>query len=177
MVKTKVLVVVDMQNDFITGSLGTKEAEAIVSKVVNKIKGWSGELYLTQDTHDSSYLFTKEGKYLPIEHCMYLTDGWKLHPEIKKIVGPIPTFIKSTFGCASLVTTIAELSEANEIERIELVGLCTDICIISNALLLKAFFPETEIFVDASCCAGTTPENHERALKAMKMCHIRILGE
>lgn len=177
MIKTKVLVVVDMQNDFITGPLGTKEARAIVPKVINKIKEWSGELYFTQDTHDKFYLSTMEGKYLPIEHCIYPSEGWRLHPDIRKVVGPIPTFIKSTFGCTSLVTTISELAQVNEIEKIELIGVCTDICVISNALLLKAFFPEIEIVVDAECCAGTDLESHVRALKAMRKCHIRVLGD
>lgn len=175
--KTKVLVVVDMQNDFITGSLGTSEAVSIVPQVVEKIRTWSGELYLTQDTHKANYLTTQEGKFLPVEHCIMLTDGWKIHPDIAKVCGPIPTFIKTTFGCLSLVTTISELAEVQEIEEIQLVGLCTDICVVSNALLLKAYFPETLITVDASCCAGVTPEKHNAALVTMKSCQINVIGD
>lgn len=172
--KTKVLVVVDVQNDFITGSLGTKEAEKIMPNVVAKIKLWEGELYLTQDTHKVNYLSTQEGKFLPIEHCIALTDGWKLHDDIKEICGPIPTFTKNTFGCTSLVDTLKRLERAEDIEEIQLIGLCTDVCVLSNAILLKTFFPEVPIVVDANCCAGTTRENHEKALDIMKGCQIIV---
>lgn len=172
--KTKVLIVVDMQNDFITGSLGTKEAQAIVPNVVEKIKSWEGDLFLTQDTHKVNYLSTQEGKFLPIEHCIALTDGWRIHDDLKEICGPIPTFVKSTFGCTSLIDTLKELQEAEEIEEIQIIGLCTDICVISNALILKSFFPEVPIAVDANCCAGSTRENHEKALSIMQACQIIV---
>lgn len=172
--KTKVLIVVDLQNDFISGSLGTPEAEKIIPNVVEKIKLWEGEMLLTQDTHKVNYLSTQEGKFLPIEHCISLTEGWKLHKDIKSVCGPIPTCIKSTFGCTSLIDILKDLQIAEELEEIQLVGLCTDICVISNALLLKAFFPEVPITVDANCCAGTSPEKHRMALDIMKDCHIII---
>ena len=172
--ETKILIVVDMQNDFISGSLGTPEAEKIVPNVVEKIKSWEGEMFLTQDTHKVNYLSTQEGFFLPIEHCISLTEGWRIHESIKSVCGPIPTYIKSTFGCTSLVTTIAELQEVEKIEEIQIVGLCTDICVISNALLLKTFFPEIPIVVDANCCAGTTREMHIKALEVMKSCQIIV---
>lgn len=172
--KTKVLIVIDMQNDFINGSLGTKETEAIVPLIVKKIQSWSGELYLTQDTHKADYLSTQEGKYLPVNHCILLTEGWQLHPDIAKVCGPIPTHMKDTFGCKSLIKTLKELSTVQEIGEVQLVGLCTDTSVLSNALLIKAFFPEIPIIVDASCCAGVTPQSHKRALETMKMCQIQI---
>ena len=172
MEKVKVLVVVDMQNDFITGALGTSEAVSIVPKVVDKIKNWSGKLYLTQDTHDSAYLSTQEGSNLPVEHCIKDTVGWELHPVIREACGSAPAFLKSAFGSTDLVAAVSKLSEVQEIEEIQLVGVCTDICVISNAMLLKSFFPEVPITVDASCCAGVTPKSHQQALEAMKMCQI-----
>ena len=139
----KVLVVVDMQNDFITGSLGTPEAQAIVPKVVEKIQEFGGTVLYTQDTHGADYLQTQEGRNLPVEHCIEGEDGWNFAPDL---------------------------------EEIQLVGLCTDICVISNALLLKAFLPEVKLTVDASCCAGVTPESHQRALEAMKACQIEVVN-
>lgn len=174
----KILVVVDMQNDFITGSLGTKEAQAIVPKVVEKISTWDGEIYLTRDTHRTNYLSTQEGKNLPVEHCIMCTEGWDIHEDIIKLFDQSilfkGIFVKSTFGCRKLTEMLGTISD---IEEIQLVGLCTDICVISNALLLKSFLPEVPIVVDASCCAGVTPESHNRALEAMKMCQIKIIGE
>lgn len=172
--KTKVLVIIDMQNDFITGSLGTSEAEKIVPNVVEKIKSWKGEMFLTQDTHKVNYLSTQEGAFLPVEHCIALTEGWRIHESLREICGPIPTLVKSTFGCTSLIDIIRDLQEAEEIEEIQLVGLCTDICVITNALLLKTYFPEIPIVVDANCCAGTTREKHDIALEVMSGCHIII---
>ena len=154
---TKVLIVVDMQNDFITGSLGTREAEAIVPNVVEKIKSWKGEMFFTQDTHKVNYMNTQEGKWLPIEHCIVLTDGWKLHKDISSICGPVPTFMKNTFSCSALLGT-----------------LCTDVCVVSNALMLKSHYPEIPIIVDANCCAGTTQEMHKKALDVMRSCQIII---
>lgn len=170
----KILVVIDMQNDFISGSLGTKEAVEIVPKVAQKISAWKGEVYFTQDTHMTNYLSTQEGKNLPVEHCIMMTEGWRIHSDILKEEDVFPIFLKHTFGCDGLVQIIKKLED---VEEIQLVGLCTDICVITNALLLKTYFPDVPIVVDASCCAGVTPESHKRALEAMKMCQIKIIGE
>lgn len=187
----KILVVVDMQNDFIDGALGTPEAQAIVPKVVNKIKSCDGNtlVLLTKDTHYSNYMDTLEGEKLPIPHCIEGTPGWSLNNEISNAVKDFggllysgadvikSRIIKNTFGSTRLVQLLIEtIAYEDDITSIELVGLCTDICVISNALLLKTFFPEIPIFVDAECCAGVTPETHMNALKAMKMCHINILN-
>ena len=172
----KVLLVVDMQSDFIDGSLGTPEAVGIVPKVVEKIRAWEGPVYATQDTHDENYLQTREGQALPVEHCMQNTSGWQIAPAVRAALGPDAVCLtKPTFGSRELAETLLELEEP--IDAIELIGLCTDICVISNALLLKAFLPEVPISVDAACCAGVTPESHQNALKAMKMCQITICNE
>lgn len=172
----KVLLVVDMQNDFIDGSLGTPEAVGIVPKVVEKIRAWEGLVYATQDTHDENYLQTREGQALPVEHCMQNTSGWQIAPAVRAALGPDAVCLtKPTFGSRELAEKLLELEEP--IDAIELIGLCTDICVISNALLLKAFLPEVPISVDAACCAGVTPESHQNALKAMKMCQITICNE
>ena len=175
----KVLVVVDMQNDFIDGSLGTKEAQSIVSNVVKKIKEWDGDIIATLDTHNPDYLCTREGKYLPVEHCIVNTEGHKIRTEVNDALlnAGATRFVhyleKPTFGS----TELPELVEDSEVGYIELVGLCTDICVVSNALLLKAAFPELDIAVDASCCAGVTPQSHTAALTTMKMCQIDVIGE
>lgn len=172
----KVLVVVDMQNDFITGSLGTPEAQAIVPKVKKKIEEAvkNGDLIIyTQDTHFEDYLETKEGKKLPVEHCIYTTEGWGIPDELlpPDDYQNIEVLEKRTFGSYAL----PELLRHIICDEIELVGLCTDICVVSNALLLKAKLYETnEISVDATCCAGVTPETHEAALKTMEMCQINV---
>ena len=182
----KVLVVVDMQNDFIDGALGTEEAKAIVPKVVQKIREFDGFVITTQDAHGDNYLETQEGKNLPVPHCIYGTNGYLLRDEVHRAVEAKPMntmFIKETFGCASLALWLDNYDSGlmntvgEEIEEVVLVGLCTDICVISNAMLLKAFLPEVPITVDASCCAGVTPESHKNALNAMRMCQIRIVGE
>ena len=171
----KVLVVVDMQNDFITGSLGTPEAQAIVPKVVEKIQGFGGTVLYTQDTHGADYLQTQEGRNLPVEHCLKGTWGWQLEPRVEAVRDSTP-IEKPTFGSKGLAEVLkARHFYEGPLEEIQLVGLCTDICVISNALLLKAFLPEVKLTVDASCCAGVTPESHETALAAMKMCQIEIL--
>ena len=173
----KVLVVVDMQNDFIDGALGTPEAQRIVPAVVEKIKNWAGEVYATQDTHQADYLATQEGRELPVVHCVEGTPGWELAPAVREALTDVTCLTKPTFGSRSLAETLAIVNQDRPIEEIEVIGLCTDICVISNALMLKAFLPETPIAVDASCCAGVTPESHRNALAAMKMCQIRICGE
>lgn len=168
-----VLVVVDMQKDFIDGSLGTEEAKEIVSRVTNRITSFDGWVLYTRDTHEENYLETQEGANLPVPHCVRGTDGWSLCPEVAALCREIPVD-KPTFGSVKLGEQLRAANEKETIESITLIDLCTDICVISNALLLKAFLPETPILVDASCCAGVTPESHRRALEAMKVCQIQI---
>lgn len=167
-----VLVVIDMQNDFIDGSLGTIEAQSIVGKVADKIKSFNGKVIFTRDTHNERYLNTQEGTKLPVSHCVKGTDGWQLHPTLV----PFATTVidKPTFGSVQLAQL---LSDMDDISGITLIGLCTDICVISNALMLKGFMPEIPITVDASCCAGVTPQSHKNALDAMKCCQINIICE
>ena len=178
----KFLIVVDMQNDFINGALGTEEAEAIVPKVVDKINNWDGVIIATRDTHYPNYLKTREGKYLPVEHCVRYTEGHLINKDVKTALlnadddGNDVMFLnKNTFG----TTVIPELLRTcgEEIESIEVIGLCTDICVVSNVMLLKANFPEVDITVDAACCAGVTPESHNAALTTMKMCQVNIINE
>ena len=175
---SRVLIVVDMQNDFIDGALGTKEAEAIVRRVIDKIEKHEGIVVYTKDTHRENYLTTQEGRNLPVVHCIEGTHGWELQKDIKKLAedNHSRVYKKNTFGSGELVEYLTELSVKDGIEEIELVGLCTDICVISNALTVKTFLPEVTIRVDASCCAGVTPESHKNALDAMKMCQIVIEG-
>lgn len=174
----KVLVVVDMQNDFIDGTLGTKEAQAIVPNVVKKIEEYRKKDYLiiaTKDTHYHDYLNTLEGKNLPVEHCIYNTKGWEFIKGISE--SDFNTvFPKNTFGRIDLEKFIRDIT-IDEPDEIEVIGLCTDICVISNAIILKSSFINTPITVDASCCAGVTPESHKNALEAMKMCQINIINE
>lgn len=168
-----VLVVVDMQNDFIDGSLGTEEAKAIVPKVAEKIKEFKGLVLATRDTHDKDYLTTQEGRKLPVEHCIKGTGGWEIRQEIAELIKEEP-IDKPAFGSRVLAERLLALDGKETVESITLVGLCTDICVISNALLLKAFLPEVPVIVDASCCAGVTKESHIQALESMKMCQIEI---
>lgn len=171
----KILVVVDMQNDFIDGALGTKEAEQIVEPVMHKIKEYNtGNIYATRDTHGTDYLSTQEGKNLPVEHCIKDTQGWEIRSEIAELLDGAVVVDKPSFGSLKLAELLYEENKKEELE-IELVGLCTDICVVSNAILLKAKMPEIKISVDASCCAGVTPESHAAALETMKMCQINIL--
>ena len=167
-----ILIVVDMQNDFISGSLGTKEAEAIVENVAEKIKHFDGKVIFTRDSHKENYMDTQEGKNLPVSHCIIGTDGWQIHPALALYAKEI--IDKPTFGSVALAHLISAM---DNVESITLVGICTDICVISNAMLLKAFMPEVPITVDASCCAGVTPESHKNALSAMKCCQINIVNE
>ncbi len=171
-----ILIVVDMQNDFVDGSLGTPEAQRIVDHVVEKIMHFEGRVLFTQDTHESDYLETQEGVRLPVEHCIRGTKGWELVPAIKALLMPESQVIeKPTFGSSELVGLLERLNEEEPIRSITLAGLCTDICVISNALLIKAYFPEIPIAVDATCCAGVTVESHQRALDAMRVCQIDIV--
>lgn len=170
----QILIVVDMQNDFIDGALGTKEAATIVPKVEDKIRNFDGEVFFTRDTHETWYLETQEGKNLPVPHCIRGTEGWQIRKELDALRKTDP-IDKETFGSTDLAADLLALHEDEEIGSITLVGLCTDICVISNALLLKATLPEVPIYVDAACCAGVTPESHENALKAMEACQIKVM--
>ncbi len=169
------LIVVDMQNDFIDGSLGTREAQAIVENVIKKIEAYDAkDIFATRDTHPANYLETQEGRNLPVEHCIKGTEGWEIEKRIKQALGGAVVFDKPTFGSVGLAEEIKKINETEGIEEITLVGLCTDICVVSNALLLKAYMPEVKISVEADCCAGVTPESHEAALTTMRMCQILI---
>lgn len=167
----KYLIVVDMQNDFITGSLGSKLAEAIVPNVVEKVKNYEGTVIFTRDTHFSDYMDTQEGKNLPVKHCIKDTTGWEICNELKPYANKV--IDKITFGSVDLPDVIKAYGE--QIEEIELCGLCTDICVISNAMILKATFPEVKIVVDSNCCAGVTEESHQTALNAMKAVQIDVI--
>ncbi|MDO5522286.1 MAG: isochorismatase family cysteine hydrolase [bacterium] len=175
----KLLVVVDMQNDFVTGVLGTKEAESIVSDVAKMIASYDGEVVYTMDTHTEDYLHTMEGEKLPVTHCVAGTEGWQLVPEIKNAIEHKVSkeFCKPTFGSLELQEYVKALNEEQMLEQIDLVGVCTDICVISNALLLKAAVPEVKICVYEDLTAGVTEESHLNAINAMKMCHIDILSK
>ena len=170
----KILVVVDMQNDFIDGALGTPEAEAIVDNVKKKIREYRPEdIFATMDTHGPDYLRTQEGRNLPVEHCIKGSEGWKIRPDIAELLKGARVLEKPTFGSCELAWEIYKIAEEEDIE-IEVIGLCTDICVVSNALLLKAAMPEVPVYVDPGCCAGVTPESHEAALKTMQMCQIQM---
>ena len=167
-----VLVVVDMQKDFIDGVLGTKEAFAIVDNVAEAIRSFDGEVIFTRDTHFDNYMETQEGRNLPVPHCIKGTEGWQIDKKIEALrTDEMKVFDKPTFGSVELA---AYLKENKEVEQVTIVGLCTDICVISNALLIKANLPEVEITVLEKCCAGVTPQSHKNALEAMKMCQIKI---
>lgn len=167
----KLLIVVDMQKDFIDGALGSAEAVAIVPLIKALIEGFDGKVLFTRDTHFDNYMQTEEGKHLPVPHCIKDTDGWQIHPELDALRTTQP-IDKLTFGSKEL---IALLADENDVESITLCGLCTDICVISNAMLIKAYYPEIPLFVVANACAGVTPESHQNALDAMKMCQIEII--
>lgn len=171
-----VLIVIDMQKDFIDGALGTPEAVAIVPKVVEKVKSFEGDVLFTRDTHPEWYMDTQEGRNLPVPHCIEGQPGWEIYPELEQM-RKTEAINKISFGSTMLPERLLMMNAMEHIDSITLVGLCTDICVISNALILKAFFPETPMMVDASCCAGVTPESHKNALEAMKMCQIRIINE
>ncbi len=169
----KALIVIDMQNDFIDGVLGTREAVAIVPGVTGRVREAVSDpdtkVIFTQDTHTEDYLSTAEGEKLAVPHCIKPQKGWEICPSLAPLAQNAMVIEKPTFGSTDLPDAVREC------EELTLVGLCTDICVISNAILLKAFFPEKRIAVDSALCAGVTPESHQNALNAMKMCHIDIL--
>ena len=167
----KTLIVIDMQNDFVTGVLGSKEAVAVLPNVKKKIDAYMAagdEVIFTRDTHEENYLETNEGRHLPVPHCVKGTEGWQVVKEIDCL--DCEHIDKPTFG-------YIEQFKDSRISEIEIIGVCTDICVISNALILKAVLPEIDISVDASCCAGVTPETHRAALTAMKACQVNVIGE
>lgn len=168
-----ILIVVDMQNDFISGALGTAEAQAIVPNVVEKVKGFTGRVIFTRDTHFENYLSTQEGRNLPVPHCIKGSDGWQICAELAPLCTE-PPVDKPTFGSYTLAELLATANIREPIGSITLVGLCTDICVIANAMVIKAFLPEVTVKVDAACCAGVTPESHKTALDAMRPCQIVI---
>lgn len=177
----KILIVVDMQNDFITGPLGTPEARAIVPACCRKIKAHLDEseenvVILTQDTHAPDYLDTLEGQRLPVQHCIIGSVGWKIIDVLPP--DPVPdhqlfSVVKATFGYTDWGSDLGKLDQYS----FELIGVCTDICVVSNALILRAHYPNAQITVDASCCAGSTPERHKAALDVMRSCQIDVIGD
>ncbi len=175
----KTLIVIDMQVDFVTGALGSPEAVAILPKVKKKIEEYlanGDEVIFTRDTHDEKYLETSEGRHLPVPHCIKGTDGWQVCTELDNNV--CEHIDKPTFGYLpwNFIFEDTRVMGTREFESIEIVGVCTDICVVSNALILKALYPEVDITVDASCCAGVTPEAHQAALATMKSCQINVIG-
>lgn len=169
----KLLIVVDMQNDFIDGALGTKEAVAIVPNVKKKIEEFDGMVIYTRDTHESNYMDTQEGKNLPVPHCIRGTKGWEIREELDAL-RTTEAIDKVTFGSSELGKVLLEINANDAIESITFIGLCTDICVISNVMIAKAFLPEVPIIVDANCCAGVSVETHDNALKAMEICQVKV---
>lgn len=176
----KVLIVVDMQNDFINGSLGSAQAEEILPRVVERILAYrdmgDARLIATKDTHFENYLETREGRKLPVTHCIRGSAGWELNPAVERALGgAAELYEKPSFGSERLAQDLKRDYESCQDEvQIELIGVCTDICVVSNALLIRAALPEAEILVTPACCAGTTPENHEAAVRTMESCQITI---
>lgn len=170
----KVLAVIDVQQDFVTGALGSLEAQQAMPALIKKVREFDGEVVLTMDTHGTDYLTTQEGQHLPVEHCIENTEGWKLMPELEAVLKDKPhrIFRKPTFGSVQLCEYLADRFNADEIESVEFVGFCTDICVVSNILLLKALAPELVISIDPSCCAGVSPERHQAALEVLASCQI-----
>ena len=177
----KILVVIDMQKDFTTGVLGNPQTAAAANAVSEKIKAYKANhpdipVVYTMDTHTENYLDTQEGKNLPVVHCVKGTDGWQLDPKVAQVISDKDIMVeKPSFGSSELADYIRQAANGENIESIELVGVCTDICVISNAMILKAAFPEVPLIVDGKCCAGVTPESHENALKAMSACQIKTV--
>ncbi len=171
----KILLVIDMQNDFIDGALGTAEAVAMLPRAIEEIKKYpAADIIATRDTHSPDYMDTQEGKNLPVPHCIRGTQGWELNDKVKAAIGNAEIIDKPTFGSRALAEKLSAMAADDEFE-ITLIGLCTDICVVSNALMIKAFLPETKVSVIADCCAGVTPATHAAALETMKMCQINVI--
>ena len=175
-VMKNILIVVDVQKDFVDGALGTIEAQRILPALLEKVREFTGTVILTRDTHTAEYLNTQEGKQLPVPHCIKGTPGWSFPAELEALRSKngYAVYEKPTFGSVRLAKTLGELYAQGILASVELVGLCTDICVVSNALLIKANMPELPIYVDAACCAGVTPEKHRAALEVMKSCQIMV---
>ncbi len=174
------LIVVDMQNDFVSGALGTKEAVEVTPHVVRRVAegvARGEKLFFTRDTHGADYDATQEGRKLPVPHCIRDTEGWEIIPQLAEYAAGRTVIDKPTFGSRRLGALLAAENEKSPVGKVTVIGLCTDICVISNALLIKAFLPEAEVAVDAACCAGVTPESHKNALEAMKVCQIAVENE
>lgn len=177
MTKKKVFIVIDMQNDFITGPLGNDEGRSIVGALKEEIERKKSEGYetlFTLDTHDGKYMNSQEGRYLPVEHCIEGTEGWQIIPELRPYANSKNILLKNSFGATDIGKWVEEAA-GGEPEEIVLTGVCTDICVISNSMILKAYFPEVPIRVMGKLCAGVTPESHENALKAMGPCQIDVI--
>lgn len=172
-----VLIVVDMQKDFIDGALGTAEAVAIVPNVADKIRHFEGDILFTRDTHFENYMDTQEGHNLPVPHCIKGTEGWQIYKELLPFAEGWPVIDKLTFGAMELGPMLQQMHEEDEITSITFVGLCTDICVISNVMIAKAFLPEVPIIVDAACCAGVTPDSHNTALASMRTCQVQVIND
>ena len=172
----KKLIIIDVQNDFVTGSLGTQEARRMLPRLLDKASRFSGEILLTKDSHSDNYLDTQEGKMLPVPHCIIGTEGWEFPRELEELRAKrnAKVYQKPCFGSTELVSDLKEAYENNMLDSVELVGICTDICVISNALMIKSAMPELPVFADASCCAGVTPEKHEAALEVMRSCQVIV---
>lgn len=171
------LVVIDMQKDFVDGALGTPEAQAIVEGVAARARDFEGTVVFTRDTHEPNYLETQEGRNLPVVHCVRDTPGWELVPELEEVrrTRDAMVFDKPTFGSVALVWWLAQQNDETPIDSIEVIGLCTDICVVSNALLIKAHFPEIPVRCEAALCAGVTPAAHDAALSTMRSCQVEVL--
>lgn len=177
MEKKKVLLVIDMQKDFVTGALANEEAQKIIGNIKDKIESYKAAgnpVFFTRDTHSENYLETQEGKLLPVTHCIKGSDGWQIIDELAQDSDDENTLNKPSFGCLALPEWLSEKMKGQEPSEIELCGVCTDICVISNAMILKAAYPEVPVTVEGCCCAGVTPETHENALEAMKVCQILV---
>lgn len=170
------LIVVDMQNDFIDGALGTKEAVAIVPNVEKLIKEFDGDVIFTRDTHGENYMDTQEGKNLPVPHCIKGTHGWEIAPSLEALRTTTPVD-KVTFGSSELGSLLVSMNKEDAISSITFAGLCTDICVISNVMIAKAFLPEVPVKVVANCCAGVSPETHDNALRAMEVCQVEVINK
>ncbi len=170
------LIVVDVQNDFVDAALGTPEAQAMMPALLDKVAGFDGRILMTKDTHQANYLDTQEGKFLPVPHCIEGTEGWEFPKKLAQLAAEKNARIypKPCFGSEELAADMRTAFEAGEADSVELVGLCTDICVVSNALLIKAAAPELPVFVDARCCAGVTPQKHDAALAVMESCQVTV---
>ncbi len=170
------LLVIDVQNDFVDGALGTAEAQAMLPNLLKKVREFDGEVWMTKDTHPENYLETQEGRNLPVAHCIRKTEGWELAPALDELCRKknCPVYEKPTFGSMTMALDLKKRYDDGTVESVELIGLCTDICVISNALLIKAMMPELPVSVDASCCAGVTPKKHEAALEVMRSCQVAV---